>query len=999
MPVTSTDLWKLLKQSRLLPEERLEQVRSAFSQAGSEPEQIPAKVLAQWLLQHQWLTPYQAKVLLNGRSGPFHYGDYQLQERIHGGRFGRTFLAVHVPSRFAVQLKFASSRVAQDPRQWNTARQYIHTVTPIVHEQLQRVFALEDQTGYRYLVLERLVGRSLAEQLAEDGRLQISAACRLVRLAAHGLAALHEGRSVHGDVRPVNLWIESGDNVKLVRDNLHPPVVPALWQADLTDTEVAQADYMAPELAHPGTLLSPMTDIYALGCTLYQLLAGSTPFAGDNAPEKLQRHANDPVSPIQTQSVPAGLIDVLEAMLAKDPAARIPHALDVAERLLPFIDPALQAIPTSAPSATLLAFEESLGSTIVSAPPAPPPVIPEADAHPPLPEPPVQTAASPPQIAAESVPEAVAESDAPAPQSIPVISQPRRSRQIDRLGRRRRSRRKQAITLSVLAVGLLIVAVGVVAWNPQLQESLFGRRDVAKTEQPETSSPTQPKQVVVDSEKGSATNIDATLGQYEVRRDNGKLLWMTPTHGPPVQLQYVAPGAQLLLIARPHDLVNSPHGKQVLRALGPSLDTVRQAWETAAGYTFDQIDQLIVCLHTTETIPVVSMIVRLQTPQSREQLQVAWGSPAPKAYSNQDFYEANGWAFLIPKQEPITQFVMGRPELIREVIDAQDAPPLLRRELARLVQASDRDRHLSLVCAPDFLIQDLMPQEQSPDPLQPLRETVAWLLGQDVKAGMLSMQFDEAFFLELRAYGQVDLDSLALADALQNRIGEIPDKIESVFEQIYPSVYWRRVALRFPEMIRFLHRYSRVGVEDGQAIVNTVLPGQAAHNLLFGAEMLLGMQTGPDAEGGSSPDSVSTPSVPQTLDELIEQPTDLSFDQKSLEFAIADLATDIRETYPRLPFSFDIQIVGTDLQLNGITRNQQIAQFTADNQTIAEVLTAIVMRANPITTVSEPSETDQKLVWVLAPDPTDPKKRIVLITTRDAAQRKGYNLPATFQPN
>ena len=119
------------------------------------------------------------------------------------------------------------------------------------------------------------------------------------------------------------------------------------------------------------------------------------------------------------------------------------------------------------------------------------------------------------------------------------------------------------------------------------------------------------------------------------------------------------------------------------------------------------------------------------------------------------------------------------------------------------------------------------------------------------------MQFEEPFFVELRAYGQVDLDGQAVADSLRARIGEIPDRIESVFEQIYPSVYWRRVALRFPEMIRFLHRYSRVGVEDGQAIVNAVLPAQAAHNLIFGAEMLLGSADRCRTREGSQPQSQS----------------------------------------------------------------------------------------------------------------------------------------------
>jgi hypothetical protein len=123
------------------------------------------------------------------------------------------------------------------------------------------------------------------------------------------------------------------------------------------------------------------------------------------------------------------------------------------------------------------------------------------------------------------------------------------------------------------------------------------------------------------------------------------------------------------------------------------------------------------------------------------------------------------------------------------------------------------------------------------------------------------------------------------------------------------------------------------------------------------------------------------------------------FAAQSLEFAIRDLAEAVREKYPQLPVPFDIQIQGSDLQLQGITRNQQIAGFEAVDQPLAEILTALVMRANPVTTVTTPSDPNQKLVWIQGPDPADANRPILLITTRDAAQRRNDTLPAAFQPN
>ena len=83
----------------------------------------------------------------------------------------------------------------------------------------------------------------------------------------------------------------------------------------------------------------------------------------------------------------------------------------------------------------------------------------------------------------------------------------------------------------------------------------------------------------------------------------------------------------------------------------------------------------------------------------------------------------------------------------------------------------------------------------------------------------------------------------------------------------------------------------------------------------------------------------------------------------------------------------------------GITRNQQIKDFHRDRQTVAELLTGLVMKANPVTTVEAPTEPDQKLIWVVAADPDNPSQRTVLVTTRRAAQQRGYELPRVFQSN
>src|SRR5262249_53755832 len=143
--------------------------------------------------------------------------------------------------------------------------------------------------------------------------------------------------------------------------------------------------------------------------------------------------------------------------------------------------------------------------------------------------------------------------------------------------------------------------------------------------------------------------------------------------------------------------------------------------------------------------------------------------------------------------------------------------------------------------------------------------------------------------------------------------------------------------------------------------------------------------TGPVASSG-----------PKTINDALQIKTSYSFAQTSLEFAIAELQDDVKSNLKGAPFEFAIKIIGDDLKLDGITRNQSIRDFKQESQTVADILTALVRKANPVTTVKDPSETDQKLVWLVGPDPDNPSKQIVLIPTRNAAATKKYTLPPQF---
>ena len=110
--------------------------------------------------------------------------------------------------------------------------------------------------------------------------------------------------------------------------------------AEDRESLLACADYLAPELAQPGTAPNGVTDVYSLGCTLYEMLTGQVPFPGGSALEKLQRHATEAIKPMDANGVPAAIGQVVAYMMAKNAGVRFQQAAIVSEQVTPYLDPA-----------------------------------------------------------------------------------------------------------------------------------------------------------------------------------------------------------------------------------------------------------------------------------------------------------------------------------------------------------------------------------------------------------------------------------------------------------------------------------------------------------------------------------------------------------------------------------------------------------------------------------------------------------------------------------
>ncbi|HEY3559456.1 MAG TPA: serine/threonine-protein kinase [Kribbella sp.] len=185
------------------------------------------------------------------------------------------------------------------------------------------VFDFGEYDDTFYLVMELVEGRSVAAELAESGPLPWERAITIVEQAAAGLAAAHAQDVVHRDIKPSNLLVAADGTVKVADFGIAH--LPGAETNELTATGqiLGTPHYLSPERAR-GLQAGPESDVYALGCVLYQLVTGRPPFVGDHPTAVLYQHVDAaPVPPGQLRPELAGQYEgLLMRMLAKSPEQR-----------------------------------------------------------------------------------------------------------------------------------------------------------------------------------------------------------------------------------------------------------------------------------------------------------------------------------------------------------------------------------------------------------------------------------------------------------------------------------------------------------------------------------------------------------------------------------------------------------------------------------------------------------------------------------------------------
>ncbi|HZA93286.1 MAG TPA: serine/threonine-protein kinase, partial [Gemmatimonadales bacterium] len=246
---------------------------------------------------------------------------YQLERKLGEGGMAAVYLARDLRHDRQVALKILRPELAAalGPQRFLSE---IRVVAHLQHPHILPLFDSGSANGFLYYVMPFVEGESLRQRLLRELRLPIAEALRIAREAADALAYAHEQGVVHCDVKPENILLQK-DHV-LVADYGIARAANVAEPAARSGSVFGTPQYMSPEQALGNVEIDGRSDVYSLGCVLYEMLAGAPPFEGHSVTTIVARHSLEqaPSLGLLDRSVPPKVQAAVARALAKNPADR-----------------------------------------------------------------------------------------------------------------------------------------------------------------------------------------------------------------------------------------------------------------------------------------------------------------------------------------------------------------------------------------------------------------------------------------------------------------------------------------------------------------------------------------------------------------------------------------------------------------------------------------------------------------------------------------------------
>ncbi|HEX3964821.1 MAG TPA: serine/threonine-protein kinase [Trebonia sp.] len=264
---------------------------------------------------------------------------YALTKPIGSGGMGTLWEGTDIRLNRRIAVKQIRRDLSQDHAAMRRFTREAQITARLSHPGVPVIYDFGTDGEELFIAMEYVDGVTIAQLIDEVVPVPIGWAAAIVTQVCAVLAAAHEQQLVHRDLKPANVMIRPDGSVKVLDFGLAAALDPGEFSLITQVGETpGTAFYIAPEVAS-GEQATPASDLYSVGCLLYELLTGSVVFAGLDPVAEIEAHLSEqpPLASAFRSDIPADVDMLARELLAKSPFGRPPDAHAVVERLLPLV--------------------------------------------------------------------------------------------------------------------------------------------------------------------------------------------------------------------------------------------------------------------------------------------------------------------------------------------------------------------------------------------------------------------------------------------------------------------------------------------------------------------------------------------------------------------------------------------------------------------------------------------------------------------------------------